>query len=104
MAFLSNLVASYLFDKSNIIINRTTYHGIYCYGGLVVFKGKKIVQKNKYWLVEYQQTVYKSAGNQNVQFTVDIWKNDVNLPSSANKDKVQILTYNKFPFLDTKTI
>ena len=29
LAFLANLVASYLFEKSKLLINSTTYHGIY---------------------------------------------------------------------------
>ena len=40
-AFLANLVASYIFDKSRAFLNLTTYHVIYSYDGLVVFKGKK---------------------------------------------------------------
>ena len=39
--FLANLVSSYLFEKSKANFHPTTYHGIYRYDGLVVFKGKK---------------------------------------------------------------
>ena len=38
LAFLSNQVSSYFFEKFKVIINPTTYHGIYRYEGLVVFK------------------------------------------------------------------
>ena len=44
LEFLANLVASYLFEKSKALVNLTTYHGIYSYDGLVVFKGNKSVK------------------------------------------------------------
>ena len=59
---------------------------------MVVFKGKKSVQNIKNWLVEFQQTVEKGAGNQHLQFTAEIWMNGTNLPLSAKKYKVQIVT------------
>ena len=40
-AFLADLVASYLFERSRSNFHPTTYHGIYIDDGLVVFKGKK---------------------------------------------------------------
>ena len=40
-AFLADLVASYLFEKSSPIIRTTIYHVIYRDDVLVVFKGKK---------------------------------------------------------------
>ena len=63
---LANLVVSYLFEKSKEILNRTTYPGIYCDDGLVVFKGKKGIQEIKYCLAEFQQIVDKLAGNQHL--------------------------------------
>ena len=80
MAFLADLVASYLFEKAKAHFHLTIYHGISRDDGLVVFKGRKIVKEIKYWLDEFQQTVDKSAGNQHLQFTADIWKSDENLP------------------------
>ena len=52
--------------------------------------------------MEFQQTMDKAADNQNLQFTAEIWTNDKNTPPSAKKDRVQIVTGNKFPFLDMK--
>ena len=40
-AFFDDLVASYLFEKSKANFHPRTYHGIYRYDVLVVFKGKK---------------------------------------------------------------
>ena len=42
--FLVDLVAPYIFEKLKTLLNWTTYHGIYQYDGLVVFKGKNIIQ------------------------------------------------------------
>ena len=53
MAFLTNLIAYYLFEKSKTLINLATYHGIYRNDGMVVFKGKNIVQEIKDGLVEF---------------------------------------------------
>ena len=102
LALLTDLVASYLFEKSKTLLKRTTYCGIYQDDGLVVFKGKKIVQEIKDWLVEFQQTVDKAGGNQHLQFTAELWGNYVNLPPSENKYKVQIVENNDFPFLDMR--
>ena len=66
MALLTYLVASYLFEKLKTLLNRETYHGIYKYDGLVAFKVKNSVQKIKDWLADFQQTVDKTAGNQNL--------------------------------------
>ena len=102
MDFLTNLVVSYLFEKSKTLLNRTTYHSIYQDCDMSVFKGKKSVQDIKNWLVKFQQTLNKLAGNQHFQFTVEIWKNDTNLPLPTKEDKVQVLTNEKFPFLGIK--
>ena len=101
-AFLADLVVSYLFEKANTILKWTTYHGIYRNDDLVVFNVNKSVQEIKDWLVEFQQTVNKAVGNQYLHFTVEIWTNDMNLPPSVKKYKVQIATNNEFLFLDMK--
>ena len=41
-AFLSNLVVSYLFEKSKNLLNRTTYQVIYCDRGLLVYSGVNV--------------------------------------------------------------
>ena len=60
---LANLVESYLFEIAKSITNPTTYHSIYRYDSLVVFKGKKSVNEIKDWLEEFQKTVNGAAGN-----------------------------------------
>ena len=80
LAFLADLVASYLFGKSKAHFHPTIYHGIYSDDGLVVFKGRESVKEIKEWLEEFQKTVDKAAGNQHLQFTAEIWKPDENPP------------------------
>ena len=67
MAFLADLVASYLLEKSKTLLNWTNYHGIYRDDRLVVSKGNNILQAITYLLVEFQKTVYRAAGNQHPQ-------------------------------------
>ena len=88
MAFLDDLVASYLFEKAKAHFHPTIYHGIYRDDGLVVFKGKKSVKEIKDWLDEFQQTVDKAAGNQHLQFTTEIWKPDENPSPSSERGQV----------------
>ena len=51
----------------------------------MVFRDKKSVKEIKDWLDEFQQTVDKAAGNQNLQFTAKIWKPDDNPPPQEKK-------------------
>ena len=102
LAFLADLVASYLFEKSKAHFYPTIYHGIYRDDGLVVFKGKKSVIKIKDWLDEFQQTVNKAAGNEHLQFTTEIWKPNKNPPPQAKEERVQTVTKDEFPFFDMK--
>ena len=101
-AFLADLVASYLFDKSSPIFRPTIYHGIYQYDGLVVFKGKKETSEIKDWLEKFQQTVNLAAGNQHLKYTAEIWTDGANPPTPENKYRVQIVAKDEFPFLDMK--
>ena len=80
-AFLADLVASYLFEKSKPIFCPTIYHSIYRYDGLVFFKGKNKASEIKDWLEEFQQTVNTAAGNQHLKFTAEIWTDRANSPT-----------------------
>ena len=84
------------------LLNRTTYHDIYRYDGLLVFKGKNSVQDINNGLAEIQKTARKGAGNQHLKFIAEIWTNYTNLPPSTKEDKVQIVMNDEFPFLDMK--
>ena len=83
---MADLVASYLFEKAKANFRPTIYHGIYRDDGLVVFKGKKKASEIKDWLEEFQKTVNTAAGNQHLQFTAEIWTNEVNSPTPAKED------------------
>ena len=80
-AFLADLVASYLFEKSKPFFRPTIYHGIYWNDGLVVFKGKNKASEIKDWLEEFQQTATTAAGNQHLKFTAEIWTDGANSPT-----------------------
>ena len=64
------------------------------------FKGKRKASKKRDWLEEFQQTVNKAAGNQHLQFAAEIWMKEEDSPTPAKEERVQIVTKDKFPFLD----
>ena len=68
----------------------------------MVFKGKKKASEIKYWLEEFQQTVNTAAGNRHLQFTPEVWTNEVNSLTPEKEYRVQIVTNEEFPFLDKK--
>ena len=65
-------------------------------------KGKKKSSEIKDYLEEFQQTVNTAAVNQHLQLTAEIWTKEVNSPTPAKEYRVQIVTNDKFPFLDMK--
>ena len=101
-AFLADLVASYLFEKSKLNFRPKIYHRIYQDDGLVVFKGKKKAIEIKDWLEEFQQTVNTATGNRHLQFNAEIWTNGANSPTTEKEDQVQIVTNDEFPFFYMK--
>ena len=68
----------------------------------MVFTGKKSAREVKDWLEEFQQTVNKSAGNQHLQFTAEICKNEENAPTPVKEEIIQIVTNDNFLSLDMK--
>ena len=68
----------------------------------MVFKGKKKASNIKDWLGEFQQTVNTAAENRHLQFTTEIWTHKANFLTPEKGDLVQIVTNDKFPFLDMK--
>ena len=44
-----------------------------------------------------------SVGNQHLQLTAEIWKNEENSPTPAKEERVQIVTNDELPILDIKT-
>ena len=97
---LSDLVASYLFETSKTHFCHNTYHGLHRNDGLVAFKGKKTVLDIIDRLGGFRKIANKAAGNQHLQFTVEIWTSDLNTPHSEKKDTSQTCMANRLPFLD----
>ena len=65
-----------------------------------MFKGNKIVQEIKNWLAVFQRILDKAEGNQRLQFTAEIWKNDTNLYFPEKEYKLQVVTNYVLLFLD----
>ena len=49
LAFLADLVASYMFKKCNNQFKEVLWKGVYGEDGLLVFKGKKSLSEIKIW-------------------------------------------------------
>ena len=58
-AFLTDLVASYLFEKCNKQFKEVLWKEIYRDDGLLVFKGKKSLSDIKRWREDFQSRVKK---------------------------------------------
>ena len=101
-AFLVDLVASSPFEKSKANFHPITYHRIYIDDVLVVFTGNRSKKYFKDWLNKFQKTVNNAAGNKYLQFTAEICATEKNSPTAVKEGRVQILTNEKFPFLDMK--
>ena len=69
---------------------------------LLVFKGKRKASEIRDWVEEFQQTVNKATGNQHLQFIAEKWTKEENSSTPEKEERVQIVTNNKFPFLDMK--
>ena len=69
----------------------------------MVFKGKKNTREIRDCIEDFQKTLEKETGNQQLQFTAEIWTTGENSPTPAKEEIFQILTNNKLPFLDIKT-
>ena len=65
-----------------------------------MFKVNKSVKRIKYWLEEFQKTVNRTAGNQHLQFTGEIWTTYAKIPLTEKEDRDQLMTNNEFQFLD----
>ena len=70
---------------------------------MVVFTGKSNAKEVKIGL-KVSATLNKAERNQHLQFTAEIWMTKKNSPTPAKEEIVQIVTNNKFPFLELKMI
>ena len=78
MDLLADLVASYLFVKSNNLFCPTAYHGVYRDVVLVVFKVKISAQKIRHGLEKFQRKLDKILGKLHLQLTIQICTNKKN--------------------------
>ena len=90
-----------LYIKANNLFQPAIYHIIYMYDGLILSKGKKCFQDIWGWLEGFQ--VSKKMGdavcNCRIQFDMEIWTNEKNLPPSENKDKIQTSAADEYHLL-----
>eukprot|EP00957_Ditylum_brightwellii_P057758 4378996-Ditylum_brightwellii.AAC.1 len=73
-AFCTNVVASYMFEMTEVMFMQTQYRGIYRDNGLVIFVRKWSKNEIASWLCQYQPLVNRIVGGGFLQFTTEIWK------------------------------
>ena len=100
MAFLSNLVASYLSNTAKNHFRHTLSQGIYHNDRMVVLKGKKTVQDIRDWLGVFQKIVNQTLVNQHLEFISEVWTSNLNITPTENNSNINICTAKKIPFLD----
>ena len=61
---------------------------------------KKKASEIRDWIEEFEKTMNKTAVNQHLQFTVEIWTKEENSLTPTKEEIFQIVPNNKFPFLD----
>eukprot|EP00957_Ditylum_brightwellii_P099100 7547684-Ditylum_brightwellii.AAC.1 len=57
LAFLADIVASYMFEETDECFRQCIFRGIYRGDGLVVFVGKRNKSEIQEWLQKYQSLV-----------------------------------------------
>ena len=97
-AFLADLVASYLFEKSQRHFAYAIYNGIYRDDGFLVLSGKRNKEQMKTWLDDFQETINALTRGKYFQFTGTLW--DQQIVESSQIGSLSISTERKFPFLD----
>ena len=99
-AFLADLVASYLLEKSEKYFEKTKFHGIYRDDGLIAFNDIWSFQSIQKWLKEFQTNINEITNGTFIQFTMEIWKpGESSEPTNENCSKI---TDPNLPFLDMK--
>ena len=100
-AFLADLVASFIFEKTEHLLNDTRYKEIYRDDGLIIFKNTLKYLKIVKFLKKNQGIVDTIAGGDFFQFTMDAWidKSQIDIDLT---EKVSISKKNSFPFLEVK--
>lgn len=100
-AWLADLVAAYILERSQQLFDEAEYDGIYRDDGLVVLKGKKSTAWIEDWLInKFQKKVNEVLGSDKLQFTMVIWDADNIQQPPADDDKIDIIQENTFPYLD----
>eukprot|EP00957_Ditylum_brightwellii_P060523 4595395-Ditylum_brightwellii.AAC.1 len=115
-AFCADVVASYVFEITEMMFMQTQYRGIYRDDGLVIFVWKWSRNKISSWLRRYQTLVNRIVGGDFLQFTTKVWEsmafqNKFNMlhkggtrdaPDAKWLKKVKVILENEFLFLDMK--
>jgi hypothetical protein len=98
-AFLADLEASYIFDKSKIIWERhARFLGTYCDDKIIVFNGQKSNEWLLNWLTIFQGEVDRLLKTSDIQFTMEIWRPGKTHPYKNQKYQLIVLALSIPPY------
>ena len=97
-AFLADLVASYLFEKTKRHFAYAIYNGIYRDDGFLILNGKRNKSEMIDWLKDFQATIDALTRGDYFKFTATIW--DRSAESSGSYGPLEISNSPSLPFLD----
>ena len=97
-AWLADLVAAYILEKTEKSFRKMKYHGIYRDDGFMIFEGIKSKQECNEWLLTFQENVDKLAECDCLQFTAEIWGIEEDI--TIKNDNLTIVREKLFPYLD----
>lgn len=99
-AWLADLVAVWILDNSENLFRRTShYHGIYRDDGLIVFKNEWSIDHIDKWIKNFQLKVNDLCGDEDLKFTISIWKPGLNKIIKYN-EVIEIYGKDYFLYLD----
>ena len=99
-AFLADLVAAYILEKSEDLFSNSIFNKIYRNDGLNIWDSLATTNEICNWLDEFQARVNQLTESEFLQFTCDIWDPDAPEDEIPRNKKVTINRSKHFPYLD----
>ena len=101
-AFLADLVAAYILEKSEDLFSNSIFNKIYRDDGLNIWDSLATTDEICNWLDEFQARVNQLTESEFLKCTCDIWNPDSPKDEKPQNKKVKINRSKNFPFLDIR--
>ena len=98
LAWLADLVASYILENMKEHFKETHFKGIYCDDRIVIFKGNLKASEVGNWIKMFQVEVDELAGSNYLKFTAEVWGEDKH--DGSIQEAVTVRGEDNFLYLD----